>query len=105
MGKPQIDVPQAEIADFCERRQITELALFGSAVRGDFGPESDLDVLVTFALGARWGLFDHVRMEQELASLFGWEIDLFSRRAVEGSHNWLRRREILSTAEVIYGTG
>ncbi|MCI0420639.1 MAG: hypothetical protein L0312_15670 [Acidobacteria bacterium] len=54
------------------------------------------------ALGAEWSLLDHVQMEQELAGLLGRNIDLLSRRAVEHSHNWLRRREILNTAEVVY---
>jgi len=101
----KIDVPEREIAAFCSRWHIVELALFGSALREDFGPDSDLDVLVTFAPEADWGLLDHLRMEDELARLFGRKIDLFTKRAVEQSHNWLRRQEILNTAEVIYGAG
>jgi predicted nucleotidyltransferase len=100
MEKP--DLPQAEIAEFCRRWQITELAVFGSVLRNDFGPESDLDVLVTFSPGANWGLLDHYQMRQELVMLLGREVDLLTRRAVEQSRNWLRRREILSTAQVIY---
>ena len=73
-------------------------------LRDDFSPDSDLDVLVTFSPEAHWGLFDHVRMEQELADLVHRKIDLLSRRAVEQSHNWIRRQEILDTAEVIYVT-
>jgi predicted nucleotidyltransferase len=96
------DLPQAEIAEFCRRWQIAELALFGSVLRNDFGPESDLDVLVTFSPGADWGLLDHYQMKQELVKLFGREVDLLTRRAVEQSRNWLRRREILSTAQVVY---
>jgi predicted nucleotidyltransferase len=82
-----------------------EFAVFGSALREDFGPDSDLDVMVVFSPEANWGLWDHLRMEEELANLFERKIDLFTRRAVERSHNWLRRQEILRTAEVIYGTG
>lgn len=95
-------IPKNQIADFCRRWHISELALFGSALRDDFGPDSDLDILVTFAPEADWSLLDHLRMEQELASLLNREVDLFSRRAVEQSHNWIRRQEILGTAEVIY---
>ena len=102
MTKRSIDIPQNQIADFCRRWQISEFALFGSALRDDFDPDSDLDILVTFAPGAEWSLLDHVRMEQELADLLGRKIDLLSRRAVEHSHNWMRRREILNTAEVVY---
>lgn len=102
MAKRNIDVPKEQIADFCRRWCISEIALFGSVLRDDFGPDSDLDVLVAFAPGADWSLLDHLRMEQELTNLLGRRIDLLSKRAVEQSHNWMRRREILNTAEVIY---
>jgi len=97
-----INLPEKQIAGFCQRWRICEFALFGSVLRDDFGPDSDLDVLVVFAPGAAWGLLDHVQMEQELAELLGRRVDLLSKRAVEQSHNWLRRREILNTAEVVY---
>lgn len=96
-------LPEKQIEDFCRRWQITEMALFGSALRADFRPESDLDILVTFDPAANWSLLDHVRMEQELANLLGREIDLLTKRSVERSHNRIRRRNILDTAEVIYG--
>jgi predicted nucleotidyltransferase len=105
MSKRNIDIPQEQIADFCRRWRISEFALFGSALRDDFDSTSDLDVLVTFAPEADWGLLDHLRMEQELADLVGRKIDLLSRRAVERSHNRVRRQEILNTAEVIYVSG
>ena len=101
MTKRNIDLPKEQIADFCRRWQISELALFGSVLRDDFDSDSDLDVLVTFASGADWSLLDHLRMEQELTELLGRKIDLLSKRAVEQSHNWIRRREILTTAQVI----
>lgn len=103
MVNPAIKLPGKKLADFCRRWRITELALFGSALREDFSPESDLDILVTFDPEANWGLLDHVRMEQELAALLGREIDLLTKRSVERSHNPIRRQEILGTAEVIYG--
>jgi len=102
MIKQNLNLPKEQIVDFCRRWQITELAVFGSVLRDDFDPESDLDVLVTFAPGADWSLLDHLRMEQELSELLGRKIDLLSKRAVEQSLNWIRRQEILSTAEVIY---
>lgn len=95
-------LPQSEISEFCRRWRIVELALFGSVLRSDFGPESDLDVLVTFAADANWGLLDHHRMQEELEALLEREVDLLTRSAVEQSRNWLRRREILSTAQVVY---
>jgi predicted nucleotidyltransferase len=100
-----IPLPQDIIADFCRRWKINEFALFGSVLRSDFGPESDLDILVTFTPEADWSLFDHVRMQQELNLLLNRKIDLFSRRAVEQSHNEPRRREILDTAQAIYVAG
>ena len=94
--------PEA-LAEFCRRWKITELAIFGSALRDDFGPQSDFDLLVTFAPDADWSLFDHARMEQQLKAFVNRELDLVSRRAVERSANWIRRRSILETARVIYG--
>jgi predicted nucleotidyltransferase len=95
-------LPMDEIAKFCQRWKIQELALFGSALRDDFGPDSDLDILVTFAEGAEWGLFDHVQMQYELQMLLHRGVDLVSKRAVERSQNWLRRQEILNTAQVLF---
>ena len=105
MARQMIDISQDQIAGFCQRWQISELALFGSVLRDDYGPGSDVDVLVTFVPGAKWSLLDHVRMEQELAGLLGCRVDLLTKRAVERSPNWMLRGEILSTAEVIYGAG
>jgi hypothetical protein len=102
MPVKNISLPQNKIVNFCQRWKINEFALFGSVLRNDFGPDSDLDVLVTFAHEADWSLFDHVRMQEELNQLLNRKIDLLSRRAVEQSHNEPRRREILNTAQVIY---
>ena len=95
-------LPMDEIAKFCQRWKIRELALFGSALRDDFGPDSDLDILVTFAEGAEWSLFDHVQMQYELQTSLHRSVDLISKRAVERSQNWLRRQEILNTAQVLF---
>ena len=91
-----------KLAQFCHKYQISELSLFGSALRADFNTESDLDFLVTFLPQADWSLFDHISMEGELSDLFGRRVDLVSKRALERSKNWLRRQEILESAEVIY---
>jgi len=95
-------IPMDEIAKFCRRWKIRELALFGSALRDDFRPDSDLDILVTFAEDAEWSLFDHIQMQHELQAALRRSIDLISRRAVERSQNWLRRQEILNTARVLF---
>ncbi len=91
-----------QIAEFCQRWKITEFALFGSVLRDDFGPNSDIDVLVTFAPDADWSLFDHLDIEDELSAMLGRSVDLVSRRAIEQSKNWIRREAILTTAEPIY---
>lgn len=100
-----LDLPMAELAAFCRRWQIADVALFGSALRDDFGPASDVDLLVTFAPEARWSLLDLVRAEYELADLLGRDVDLVERSVVEQSPNWIRRREILGSARTIYAAG
>ena len=105
MAEAAFVLPQDEIADFCRRWQVIELALFGSALRDDFGPDSDIDVLVSFAPDAHWGLFALVQMQDELEAILGREVDLVSRQAVEQSENYIRRKAILSGLEVVYAAG
>ncbi|MBF0261729.1 MAG: nucleotidyltransferase family protein [Magnetococcales bacterium] len=93
---------QSAIHAFCEHWKITELALFGSVLRASFSPESDVDVLVSFAGDARWTLFDMTRMQEELQEIFGRRVDLVSRRGIESSQNVQRRRAILESAEPLY---
>ena len=99
-----IDIPRDEIASFCKRWQVTELPLFGSVLRDDFGPDSDVDVLARFEEEARHTLFDLDSMEEELATIFGRKVDLVSWRGVEQSQNYIRRKAILQSAETIYAT-
>jgi predicted nucleotidyltransferase len=94
----RLTLDRERLAAFCRRWAVTELALFGSVLRDDFRSDSDVDVLVAFAPGARPGMFDLVDMEEELAGLFGRRVDLVTRRAVEESDNWIRRRAILASA-------
>src|SRR5262245_11261162 len=89
------------IQQFCRRWKIRELALFGSVLRTDFRPDSDIDVLVTFRDDAEWGLLDHMQMQQELATFLHRPIDLVSKRALERSANWVRREAIMNTARVL----
>ncbi|MBL8079063.1 MAG: nucleotidyltransferase family protein [Anaerolineales bacterium] len=100
----KINVSKAKIAEFCKRWNISEFAVFGSALRADFRPDSDVDVLVSFAPQAHVTLFDMVHMQDELKSIFGREVDLVSKRGVESSRNYLRRKNILESAEVIHVT-
>lgn len=91
----------AILAEFCQRWKISKLELFGSMLT-DPSNAKDVDLLVTFSGEANWGLFDHQRMETELAELLGRHVDLVSRRAIESSENVLRRSAILSSAVPVY---
>ena len=98
----RLNVSLADIIKFCQRWQITELALFGSILREDFQADSDIDFLVTFAPDAKIGLFELYHLEEELKSMVGRDVDVVSKQAIERSHNWIRRRNILGSAEVLY---
>ena len=102
MIQTSLPLPKQEIQAFCDRWQIIELALFGSILRDDFRPDSDIDILVTFSPETDWSLLDHAKMQQELTNLLNRDVDLVSKRAIEQSHNWIRRQEILNTAQVLY---
>ncbi len=97
-----ITIPKDEIEAFCRRNHIQSFGLFGSALRGDFGSGSDIDVLVEFERGYRPGLIELVEMQEELAQIFGQKVDLVERQAVERSENYIRRRHILDSVEPIY---
>ncbi|MEO0378335.1 MAG: nucleotidyltransferase family protein [Cyanobacteria bacterium P01_A01_bin.17] len=99
-----MSLPQEAIAKFCQRWQVQEFYLFGSVLRDDFRPDSDIDVMVQFATEAHWG-FEIVEMKQELENLFGRKADLLTKASIEESHNWMRRQEILGTAQLIYVAG
>ena len=97
----RIAVPADRIAAFCERWQVTELSLFGSVLRDDFGPGSDVDVLVEFSPGRTPGL-GFVTMAAELSELLGRHVDVVTRPSLERSPNHIRRKAILDSAEVVY---
>ncbi len=99
-----IELPTEKIVAFCDRWQVAEFALFGSVLRDDFRPDSDIDVMVQFHPAAHPTLFDLVAMEEELKTLFQREVDLVTRKGIETSRNYLRRKAILSSAQIIYET-
>lgn len=99
-----IEIPIEQIQDFCDRWQITEFALFGSVLGDDFRPDSDIDVLVTFAPEAKRGLSETLQMKDELQIIFGRNVDFIVKAAIERSENWLRRKNILESAQIIYAT-
>ncbi len=94
-----LDIPDAKLADFCQRWKVSELALFGSVLREDFGPDSDVDVLIELVPGHGLGLYEVIDMEQELRGIFGRDVDLVTKG---GLRNPFRRHEILSTRQVVY---
>lgn len=99
----KLNLPQEQIAEFCRKWNVSEFALFGSVLRDDFRPESDVDVLVSFAsYEATPSLFEHVEMQDELVEIFGRPVDLLTRGGVEDSRNPIRKRAILDTARVVY---
>lgn len=97
-----IKVSKEKISEFCKKWKVKEFAIFGSVLRNDFNPDSDVDVLVDFEQDSVHTLFDLVDMIDELKHIFGRNVDLLTRKAVERSRNYIRRKEILSSAEVIY---
>jgi uncharacterized protein len=99
----RIPMPLAAIADLCHKYAVAELSIFGSVLRDDFRPDSDVDFLVRFENDdyGPWGCkLDE--LAQELAVLLGRKAEVADRNAVEKSENYIRRRHILSTARQIY---
>ena len=102
MNKKRFSIPRKKVADFCKRWNVTEFSIFGSALRGDFKPDSDVDVLVSFAPGTGVTLFDMVQMQDELKQIFKRDVDLISKKGLETSRNYLRRKAILESARAIH---
>src|SRR5436190_23280015 len=98
-GQPKIELPLEQIKVFCAKWKIREFSLFGSVLREDFAPQSDIDVLVSFQPDAPWNLWDLVSMQEELRGILGREVDLIEK---EGLRNPFRRHEILNTRRVVY---
>ena len=98
----RLGITPKQLSDFCERWKVAELALFGSILRDDFQADSDIDVLVSYQPTAERGLFEKMHMKQELEMLCDRDVDLISKKAIERSQNWIRRQNILDSAEVIY---
>ena len=96
-----IELPKEKIRDFCERHRVSKLSIFGSVLREDFKPSSDIDILVEFKKDAEVGFFDLAAMELELSELLGYKVDL--RTADELSRYF--RDEVIKTAEVQYVSG
>ena len=99
MARHGIAIDSRTVADFCRQNQIRRLALFGSYLTEDLGPDSDIDMLVEFEPSARVGLLGMARMEIELSDLLGRKVDL---RTPEDLRRYFRA-EVVSSAKVLYG--
>ena len=102
MAQLAAPLPMEAIHDFCRRWKISRLEVFGSILRDDFGADSDVDFLVTWAPDADWDWTQHCEARGELEKLVGRRIDFVSRRAIEDSRNWIRREDILGSAQVLH---
>jgi predicted nucleotidyltransferase len=100
--RSRLGITDEVLAEFCRNLKITELSLFGSALRDDFGPDSDIDLLVVFEEGADWRFRDLLHMQDEIESLLGRPVDLVKRHLVEESENYIRRKHILSSLQPLY---
>jgi predicted nucleotidyltransferase len=96
--EPGVVLPDVEIAEICRRYQVKELAVFGSAARGEMRPDSDIDLLVEFLPESRVDLLQHFAAEREFSTLLGRKVDLVSKRALRA----ILREEVLSQARLIY---
>jgi predicted nucleotidyltransferase len=98
----KLSLPYEQIAEFCRKWNVSEFALFGSVLRDDFRPDSDVDVLVTWAPETRVSVFEYPEMKEELEAIFGRRVDLVSKRGIEQSRNPIRKKSILESARVVY---
>lgn len=94
----RVQLPEAQIGEFCRRYQVKELAVFGSAARGELRADSDIDLLVEFLPDAQVSLLQHFAAERELSELLGRRVDLVSRRALRTA----LKDQVLSEARLIY---
>ena len=94
-----LSIPTEQIAEFCRRHGIVELALFGSAARGEMRPESDVDVMVTFDPDAHWDLYEYAEMQNELELIFLRPVDLVEKGTIANPH---RQRTITRDLTVLY---
>src|ERR1041385_6803165 len=99
MVAARINIPQDRIEAFCRKWKVRELALFGSVLRDDFRPQSDVDVLVTFAQGSGWDLWNFIEMKEELETVFGRPVVLVEKGTIE---NPFRRHAIMNNYQVIH---
>lgn len=94
----RLGLSPAQLQQFCQQAFITELALFGSVLREDFRPDSDIDILIRLAPNPNLSLLDFIALKEQLKTLLHRDVDLLERDTVEADPNWIRRQEILNHA-------
>ncbi len=98
----RLGISLSKIASFCQKWHIAKIALFGSILREDFNPDSDIDFLITFLPNTRQGLLTLAKIKHELEYLLNRSVDIAVKDSIEASENWIRRYEILTTAQTVY---
>ncbi|ACB51766.1 hypothetical protein cce_2418 [Crocosphaera subtropica ATCC 51142] len=98
----RLDISPLKLTNFCQENYILELSVFGSVLRDDFTKISDIDILVIFDPQIKLSLMDLVGIQYKLEEKIGRKVDLIEKRSIENSHNWIRRKNILETAQIIY---
>ncbi len=101
MNYHEIEISENRLVELCQKWKVAELSLFGSILHDDFGPDSDIDVLVSFMPDAPWSLWDLMEMKEQLEVLFSRKINLVEKEALR---NPWRKREILNTYKVVYAS-
>lgn len=99
-----INISEDQIREICKRFFISELSLFGSALREDFSYNSDIDLLIEFMPGSRISLFDIIDLQDEFKKLFGRDVDIVSKNAIRNSRNYIKKKLILDNHKVIYAS-
>ena len=99
MPIPHLTIDRARLGDFCRKWKVVELSFFGSVLRDDFRPDSDVDVLVSFEPDTGWTLLDLVSMQREIAEVLGRSVDLIEEAALRNPY---RRSAILKSKQVVY---
>jgi len=100
-----VSLPLGRIAEICRKYDIAELSVFGSVLRDDFGPRSDIDFMAVFRHDNYGPWMAKIQqLENELSELVGRDVDIVTKESVLQSENWIRRKHILDSAQVIYGS-
>ena len=98
----RLGIKSKQLQAFCQKAKIIELCLFGSILRDDFRPDSDIDILVTFIRNINISLLQFVDLEYQLKDLLKRNVDLIEKSVVDKDFNWIRRQGILNNYQVIY---